>query len=125
MSDFSAYMLAQSRRETAYAQYNHASVALELAQIHERLNEVKSQAEPLASLEQQAMNPRERLHAAAFYVVVGRLPNVSAVHLTPNTPPKTQYCPRCHRMLTKEDMTHGPDYHCTTCDLEERNPNVK
>ena len=76
-------MLQQSRKETAYARYNHASAALDNAEIKERLAEIKSQHEPLASLAEQPVSERDRLYAAAFYVVVGRLPNSM---ILPNSP---------------------------------------
>ena len=71
---FSQYMLAQSRKETAYAQYNAASHYLEICQIKERLAEIQSQHEPIASLLNQSLSERERLCATAFYVVIGRMP---------------------------------------------------
>jgi len=74
MSDFGDYMWAQSRRQTAYERYNYASVALRLAQIKERLAEIKSQVEPLDTLLGEALSERDRLYAAAHYVVVGRMP---------------------------------------------------
>jgi len=74
MSDFQNYMLQQSRRETAYANLNHASQALENARVRERLAEIKSQSEPLAGLMEQPMTERDRLYAAAYYVVIGRMP---------------------------------------------------
>lgn len=76
---FTVYMLKKSDKETAYARYNHASVALENAQIKERLAEIKSQHEPLSSLAEQPLSERDRLYAAAYYVVVGRLPNVKVM----------------------------------------------
>ena len=72
--DLAGYMLAQSKRETAYERYNYASSALKLAQIKERLAETKSQHEPLAGLINAELSERDRLYAAAYYVVVGRLP---------------------------------------------------
>lgn len=74
MSDFGEYMTARSDAKAAYAEYNSASRGLELARINERLAEIKSQHEPLNALLNQKMTERERLHAAAFYVVVGRMP---------------------------------------------------
>lgn len=70
------YALAQSRKETAYERYNYASVALNNAQIKERLAEIESQHEPLNQLCQQQMPERDKMYAAAFYVVVGRFPEV-------------------------------------------------
>jgi hypothetical protein len=79
MNDFSNYMLAQARRETAFERYNYAGAALELAQIKERLAEIQSQHEPLAGLAEQPFAERDKLCAAAFYVVVGRLPSQAIV----------------------------------------------
>ncbi len=68
------YARARDRREAAYAQYNAASHWLELETIKERLAEIQSQHEPLASLINESRGERERLYAAAYYVVVGRMP---------------------------------------------------
>ena len=68
------YMLAIERKKAAYEKYNYASTNLEICQIKERLAEIWSQHEPLASLLNSKMTERERLYAAAFYVVVGRMP---------------------------------------------------
>lgn len=68
------YKQAQTEREKAYERYNYASVALENAKIKERLAEIQSQFEPLASLMNNQTDERERLYAAAFYVVFGRMP---------------------------------------------------
>jgi hypothetical protein len=73
---FSRYMLAQEERRTAYERYNYAGAALELARIRERLAEIGSQSEPLASLLTKPLGERDRLYSAAFYVVVGRMPEV-------------------------------------------------
>lgn len=74
MSDFQEYMLQQAKREAAYANYNYAGQALENARVRERLAEIKSQSQPLTNLLIQQMTERERLYAAAYYVVMGRLP---------------------------------------------------
>ena len=74
MSDFEAYMLAQARCEKATATYNWAASDLRNAQIGKRLTEIKSQHEPLNTLLQAALSERDRMYAAAYYVVVGRLP---------------------------------------------------
>lgn len=71
---FEAYLLAQAEKKIAYERYNFAASALNNAQIRERLAEIKSQHEPLAALMSTMMTERERLYAAAFYVVVGRMP---------------------------------------------------
>lgn len=74
-------MLAKAEKERAYERYNYASSALDNAKIRERLAEIKSQHEPLASLLSEQRSERDRLYAAAFYVVVGRMPTAS-----PSTP---------------------------------------
>ncbi len=71
---FNSYLRAQSEAQTAYERYNYASSALENARIKERLAEIKSQHEPLARLLDQKLSERDRLCAAAFYVVTGRMP---------------------------------------------------
>jgi hypothetical protein len=71
---FGAYLLAQSEARTAYEGYNFAAMRLANARIMERLAEIKSQHEPLATVLGSGIGPRECLYAAAFYVVVGRLP---------------------------------------------------
>lgn len=75
MSDFQNYMLQQARKEAAYQQYNYAAAKLDNAKIHERLAELKSQHEPLASLATKPLSERDRLYAAAYYVVCGRMPD--------------------------------------------------
>ena len=77
MSDFQNYMLQQARKETAMERYNYASSALNNAQIMERLAQLKSQHEPLASLVDKPLSERDRLYAAAYFVVVGRFPEES------------------------------------------------
>jgi len=72
MSDFIRYQLAKANRRAAHAEYNHASVALRLAQIEERLAEIQSQHEPLGGLLAQDTSNRDKLIAAARYVVIGR-----------------------------------------------------
>lgn len=78
MNDFQQYMLAKSEKEKAYEQYNYASCNLKNAQIMERLAEIKSQHQPLSGLidgtEEEYLKMRDKLYAAAFYVVVGRMP---------------------------------------------------
>jgi hypothetical protein len=74
-NNFQNYITAQAEKRAAYERYNYAGVALENAQIKERLAEIKSQHEPLAGLLAQPSSERDRLYAAAFYVVVGRMPN--------------------------------------------------
>lgn len=74
MSDFKNYMHMQDCARGAYSEYNAAARGLELARINERLAEIKSQHEPLAKLMEQPLSERDRLYAAAFYVVIGRMP---------------------------------------------------
>ncbi|MEA3427896.1 MAG: hypothetical protein U9Q84_01475 [Thermodesulfobacteriota bacterium] len=75
MTNFTHYMEAQANKEAAGHLYNYASQKLENAQIKERLAEIKSQHEPIASLLEEPMSERGRLYAIAFYVVVGRMPD--------------------------------------------------
>ena len=74
MSKLLSYFCKTAKREAASRDYSRASVALELAYIRERLAEIKSQHDPLASLLEATLSERDRLYAAAFYVVVGRFP---------------------------------------------------
>ena len=74
MHDFINYMRAQAERREAYEKYNYAGQLLENREIKERLAEVKSQSEPFNTLINASMDERDRLYAAAFYVVVGRMP---------------------------------------------------
>ena len=76
MSDFLIYLRRQSETEAAKQQYNYAGANLERARIYERLAQIKSQHEPLAGLADAAMTERDRLYAAAHFVVHGRLPSV-------------------------------------------------
>ena len=69
-----SYFLAQAKKNTAYEKYNYACAALELALIKERLAEVYSQVEPLSKIDESFPPGRERLAAAAYYVVHGHLP---------------------------------------------------
>lgn len=82
MSDLLHYFKAQAETQAAknLASYAHAKV--ELCQIYERLAELKSQHEPLASMANKivAENPkgasyevvRAALYSAAFFAVIGR-----------------------------------------------------
>lgn len=75
MSAFARYMHAQSETKAAYAQYNHAAVALELAQIRERLAMIESQHEPLATLNPEGNSvARKKQIGVAYFVVNGRWP---------------------------------------------------
>ncbi len=77
MSAFFEYLKATSERHCAFERFNYASSALDMARIRERLAEIKSQHQPLASLLDAQISERDRLYAAAFYVVVGRMPQQS------------------------------------------------
>lgn len=74
MDDLANYEKAQAEREAASALYEYAGVALELTGIRARLAEIKSQHEPLAGLLSLPISERDRMYAAAFFVVVGRMP---------------------------------------------------
>lgn len=78
MNNFAAYLMAQERTKAAFAASGHADVALELARIQERLAEIRSQHEPLATIIESTPSARERAYAAAFWVVVGRMPEKEA-----------------------------------------------
>lgn len=65
----------RAREQAAQARYDHASAALDNARIRARLAEIREQHEPLQGLLESKMTPRDRLYAAAFYVVVGRMPD--------------------------------------------------
>lgn len=75
MSDLLNYFYMQEKVQAASNRYSHAGVALENAQMRARLAELKSQHEPLAALIDKPLGERERLYAAAFYVVMGRMPH--------------------------------------------------
>lgn len=74
MSEFMKFMHEQEKVATARSEYNAASLKLDNANIRCRLAELESQHEPLASLLKEPLGERERLYAAAFWVVVGRMP---------------------------------------------------
>ena len=71
------YSLQQARKDEAYSQYNAASLKLDLATIKCRLAEILSQHEPLAGIAGENSDPeiRKKLYAAAYFVVIGRLPD--------------------------------------------------
>ncbi len=69
-----SYQLASANKREAYEAYNYASARLDMCQIRERLAEMKAQHEPLSSLLNGPLSARDRLYAAAFWVVVGRMP---------------------------------------------------
>ena len=77
MSAFQQYMLYQAKARAAKNLSNYAGVALDNARVMERLAEIDSQHEPIASLLEEKMSERERLYAIAFYVAVGRMPERS------------------------------------------------
>lgn len=75
MIEFEHYQRRKAETRAARQQRESASTTLEIALIRERLSEIASQHEPLAALLDAVMSERDRLYAAAHYVVVGRLPN--------------------------------------------------
>jgi len=70
------YLYKQSEKDGAYQQYNYASANLKIKTIECRLAEILSQREPLNSLINKKSSEREKLYAAAYYVVIGRMPNL-------------------------------------------------
>ena len=83
MSDLLNLFAHRDKVARAKAELGRASLALTNAQISERLAEIKSQHEPLFSLigMEDILDPayqtvRKKLYAAAFYVVVGRMPEI-------------------------------------------------
>lgn len=68
-NDFGSYMHRQTETKLAQAEYNAASIRIELRLIHERCAELISQHEPLASL---GVN-RELVRQVLHYVQCGRL----------------------------------------------------
>jgi len=93
MDNFGNYMRAQAERQAAFERYTASARALENAQIHERLAEIKSQHEPLSTLLAQPLNERDMLYAAAYYVVVGRMPACEMLSEPPATPPASKVNP--------------------------------
>ena len=73
---FQAYMFAQEEKRRWNAEYNNSCAHLDLAQIRERLAEIKSQYDPIVGLLETSLSERDRLYVIAFYVVVGRFPGV-------------------------------------------------
>lgn len=72
MSDFSRYMHAQTSTRCAKAEYDAASVRLELACIRERAAELCSQHEPLHTMTGGDKLTRDIINKAIFYVLNGR-----------------------------------------------------
>jgi len=75
-TDFTEYQHSKTRVKAARFDCERASLNFDLEQVHCRLAEIKSQAEPLNTLYSPVKNSlaRSSLYAAAFYVVVGRMP---------------------------------------------------
>jgi len=78
MSDVMRYQLAMEETARAKAERSAASRAYELARIQERLAMIRSQHEPLATASESEATSREKMVAAAFFVVVGRWPDGAA-----------------------------------------------
>jgi len=73
-SDFATYMHAQDKTRLARCEMEKAHARLTLAEIRERLAEVRSQFDPLAGLVNSNMSPRDMALALAEYVVTVRFP---------------------------------------------------
>ena len=71
---FGNYRLALAEEREARERMNYAGAALELASIKARLAEIRSQADALNGMV-VLVGDREKFYAAAFYVVVGRMPD--------------------------------------------------
>jgi hypothetical protein len=69
------YRIAKAEKEKAYERYNYAGSALELATIRERFAEIYSQWDPINKIKESSMDERDKLCAAAYYVIMGRLPD--------------------------------------------------
>lgn len=72
VADQLAFQHAQAERREAVERHNYAGVALTLAQIRERLAEVRSQYEPVNTLLSQHSTEKDKALAVARYVVTGR-----------------------------------------------------
>jgi hypothetical protein len=72
MTSFEDYLLASVKRKAAEVHYNHAASALELAQVKERLAQIKSEDGQLTKILYSKLSERDRMYAAAYFVVVGR-----------------------------------------------------
>ncbi len=72
---FQNFQLKIAESREAFQHYCYAGVKLDLAKIHERLAEIESQHEPLATLSGGSDEIRRKLLASAYYVVVGRMPD--------------------------------------------------
>jgi hypothetical protein len=73
--DFLNYQLAQQKEAAARARFETAVIDLELAGIRKRLAEIKSQYEPLATMNPEGNElARKKQVAAAHYVVYGFMP---------------------------------------------------
>jgi len=69
------YLNARTETKRAYANYNHAALDLELSQIKERLAKLGSQVDPAEALLRYGASDKDRMVAAAYYVVIGRFPD--------------------------------------------------
>jgi hypothetical protein len=95
--EFLDYMRVLTKEKAAYNEYNYAAANLENKQIKKRLAEIKSQHEPLSSLIDVKLSERDRLYAAAFYVVIGRMPeSVKTTHNKDCAVPQSEIVsPKC------------------------------
>jgi hypothetical protein len=84
MSDLQAYFLAQREKEVALARADYNNALADSLAMRARLAELKSQHEPLGTmarelsgkdcLQSEHRKIRAAMYAAAFYAVVGRMP---------------------------------------------------
>ena len=72
--NFLKYTHATEMRKAAMVKVELSHMRLRKALVEERLAKLKSQSEPLSGLMAENISDRDRLYAAAFYVVVGRMP---------------------------------------------------
>jgi hypothetical protein len=71
---FLKFEKTKAEKKAAYERYDASASALELAQIKERLAEMGSMSDPLSRMTKSTMIECDRCYTAAYYVVVGRLP---------------------------------------------------
>jgi hypothetical protein len=83
ITDQLEYMRALNNTRAARERHNYAAEALHVAEVEERLAEIKCQHEPLNSISKnEDLVDREKMYAAAFYVVFGRVPGAVGARAT-------------------------------------------
>ncbi len=68
--------MRQIEVQAAKSDYEKAVAQMQLANIHYRLAHIDSQPEPLDGLVKADLTDRERMVAAAYFVVVGQVPEI-------------------------------------------------